>query len=362
MPKPSENPALSGLVALSSRTGADIRPTLLRVMTDLYLQKPAHTAEEEAEYTRMALKLIDHVDGKTRSMIAGKIAGYPNAPAAVRQRLLKDLIVVKAPEEPAQDHAKERAKESAEESTKESAKESAKQRTGGNAEAHAGEGTGKSAIEDAIRRPANDPAKPSTNTAAATPPTALELSELFVTSNAEERRLILLNLPYAPIMPAAPLDAASAQAAIQLLEASALAHQSERFVREFARALSISPTRALRLAQDPGGEPVVVAALALGMPAAVLQRILLCLNPAISRSIQRVYDLTLLHEDLMAASALRLVAIWQAADREEKKPAASNPASVPRVPQRAAEDSRPLVPVARPKIRWEELARKADNG
>ncbi len=185
---------------------------------------------------------------------------------------------------------------------------------------------------------------------------------MFLTSNAEERRLILLNLPYAPIAPAAPLDAAPAQAAIQLLEASALAHQSERFVREFARALSISPTRALRLAQDPGGEPVVVAALALGMPAAVLQRILLCLNPAISRSIQRVYDLTLLHEDLMAASALRLVAIWQAADREEKKPAASNPASVPRVPQRAAEDSRPLVPVARPKIRWEELARKADNG
>ena len=93
MTKPSENPALSGLVALSNRTGADIRPTLLRVMTDLYLQKPAHTAEEEAEYTRMALKLIDHVDGKTRSMIAGKIAGYPNAPAAVRQRLLKDHIV-----------------------------------------------------------------------------------------------------------------------------------------------------------------------------------------------------------------------------------------------------------------------------
>ena len=80
---------------------------------------------------------------------------------------------------------------------------------------------------------------------------------------------------------------------------------------------------------------------------------MLCLNPAISRSIQRVYDLTLLHEDLTAASALRLVAIWQAADREENKPVASIPTSVPRVPQRAAGDSRPLVPVPRPKIRWE---------
>ena len=143
MTKPSENPALSGLVALSNRTGADIRPTLLRVMTDLYLQKPAHTVEEEAEYTRMALKLIDHVDGKTRSMIAGKIAGYPNAPAAVRQRLLKDLIVVKAPEEPAQDHEERDAKESAKES-QESTKERRTRKYRRKRRAGAGEGTGKS--------------------------------------------------------------------------------------------------------------------------------------------------------------------------------------------------------------------------
>jgi len=325
MTEPSQNSALNGLVELSNRTGADIRPTLLRVMTDLYLQTAAHSEKEEAEYTRMALKLIDHVDAKTRAMIAGKIAGYPNAPAAVRQRLLKDHIVCKAPEEPAQ------------ESTKQPAEETAKV-----------------------------PAKPTSKTAAAPlskgKPAALELNELFFTSNAEERRLILLNLPYAPIAPAEQLGAASAQSAVQKLEAAALANQTERFARDLGRALSISLTQALRLTHDPGGEPIVVAAAALRMPAAVLQRILLCLNPAISRSVQRVYDLTLLHEELKAASALRLVAIWQAADREEKRPAASTPVPVPRAPQRTADDSRPLVPVARPKIRWEELARKADGG
>jgi hypothetical protein len=338
----SQDSSLKGLVALSSREGVDIRPTLLRVMTDLYLQKPEHTEPEESEYTRMALKLIDHVDAKTRSMIAGKIAAYPNAPAAVRQRLLKDHIVCKAPEEPGQDTAEHAAEQAAEETAEQS--------------------TGASAKEPA-KPSAKEPAKPATpaplsrSKAAAT-----ELSELFVTGNAEERRLILLNLPYAPIPPADPLDTASAQAAIQQLEAAALAHQSEKFAREFGRALSISLTRALPLTQDPGGEPIVVAASALRMPAAVLARILLCLNPAISRSVQRVYDLTLLHEDLKTASALRLVAIWQAADREEKRPAASIPVPVPRAPQRAADDSRPLVPVARPKIRWEELARKADGG
>ena len=108
MTESPQNPNLNGLVELSNRSGVDIRPTLLRVMTDLYVQKPTHSEKEEAEYTRMALRLIDHVDAKTRAMVAGKIAGYPNAPAAVRQRLLKDHIVCKAPEEPAKEAAKNR--------------------------------------------------------------------------------------------------------------------------------------------------------------------------------------------------------------------------------------------------------------
>jgi hypothetical protein len=329
MTEPSQNFALNGLVELSNRTGADIRPTLLRVMTDLYVQKPAHSEKEEAEYTRMALKLIDHVDAKTRAMIAGKIVSYPNAPAAVRQRLLKDHIVCKAPEEPAKESAQP-AKEPAEKTAK-------------------------------------PPAKEATKPAAALLPkgkaAALELNELFFTSTAEERRLILLNLPYAPIAPAEQLGAVSAQSAVQKLEAAALANQTERFARDLGRALSISLTQALRLTHDPGGEPIVVAASALRMPAAVLQRILLCLNPAISRSVQRVYDLALLHEELKAASALRLIAIWQAADREEKKPVASTPVPIPRAPQQAADERTRAAPLVtpRPKIRWEELARKADS-
>src|ERR1041384_2782645 len=101
MTETTENRSLNGLVALSSRGGVDIRPTLLRVLTDLYLQKPMHSEKEEAEYTRTALRLIDHVDARTRSMIAEKIAGYPSAPAAVRQRLLRDLVSQRSPEQPA---------------------------------------------------------------------------------------------------------------------------------------------------------------------------------------------------------------------------------------------------------------------
>ena len=62
------------------------------------------------------------------------------------------------------------------------------------------------------------------------------------------------------------------------------------------------------------------------MKAAVLQRILLCLNPAIGQSVQRVYELALLHEEIDSETALRLLAIWQASHPAQKaKPAAYQP-------------------------------------
>src|SRR6478752_10179052 len=96
----SSLPNLNGLVELANRDGVDIRPTLLRVMTDLYVQKAQHTEQEKRHFTELALRLIDLVDAQTRAIVANKIAGYPTAPAAVRQRLLKELISIKAPEAP----------------------------------------------------------------------------------------------------------------------------------------------------------------------------------------------------------------------------------------------------------------------
>ena len=66
------------------------------------------------------------------------------------------------------------------------------------------------------------------------------------------------------------------------------------------RALGIGRELAERIAGDHSGEPIVVAAKALGMKAAVLQRILLFLNPAIGQSVERVYDLAQLFDELVA--------------------------------------------------------------
>ena len=195
-------PNLNGLVELANRDGVDIRPTLLRVMTDLYVQKPQHTEQEERHFTELALRLIDLVDAKTRSVVADKIAGYPAAPAAVRHRLLRELIST------------------------------------------------------------NDSEPVAAGPARGTAP-ADELSELFFASSAEERRLILLNLPFAPLPPAAPITPAIAQEATHKLEAAALGHNSELFARELERILAISRTQARRVYEDESGEPIVVVAAAL---------------------------------------------------------------------------------------------------
>ena len=41
-------PKLEGLDSLARRDGVDIRPTLVRVLTDLYVQKAAHSLRRSA--------------------------------------------------------------------------------------------------------------------------------------------------------------------------------------------------------------------------------------------------------------------------------------------------------------------------
>jgi hypothetical protein len=277
----------------------DIRPALLRAMIDLYVQKKVHTEQEEQHFTKLALRLIDLVDAKTRAVVANKIAGYPTAPAAVRQRLLKELISLKAPD------------------------------------------------------PAGAEARPLASNA---PAPADELSELFFSSSAEERRLILLNLPYALLSPAEPIAPAIARESTHRLEAAALGHNSELFARELERIFAISRAQARRLYEDELGEPIVVAAVALGMPTTMLQRILLCLNPTISQSVQRVYELALLHQEVEPGAALRLVAIWQASHPAEKSAAPQTAVLQPQYWQDEKSERRAApLPVTRPKVPWDEF-------
>jgi hypothetical protein len=87
MVKPSLSNPLDSLVDLACRDGVDIRPTLLRVLTDLYVQKPVHSREEETQFVELALGLVDAVDTQTRATVAATLAAYPAAPEVVVGKL-----------------------------------------------------------------------------------------------------------------------------------------------------------------------------------------------------------------------------------------------------------------------------------
>ena len=125
------------------------------------------------------------------------------------------------------------------------------------------------------------------------------------------------------------LDPAEAARRCAALDTAAMEGRIGEFIREFERLLGVPKTLCERILNDRSGEPMVVAAKAVNMPTAVLQRILLLVNPAVSHSVQRVYDLTDLFHDLDRGTAATLLSLWRAQ-------AAPNPETGPRRPSDSA--------------------------
>src|SRR4051794_27268698 len=73
-------PGFDGLMTLSRREGVDIRPTLLRVLTDLYVQAHKHTPDEERQFVELTSRLIEQVDDATRAAVRARLAIYPGTP------------------------------------------------------------------------------------------------------------------------------------------------------------------------------------------------------------------------------------------------------------------------------------------
>src|SRR5271154_3987223 len=80
-------PGFDGLMTLSRREGVDIRPTLLRVLTDLYVQARAHSAEEARQFVELTSRLIDQVDDATRAAVRARLAIYPGTPVEIARKL-----------------------------------------------------------------------------------------------------------------------------------------------------------------------------------------------------------------------------------------------------------------------------------
>jgi hypothetical protein len=274
MTTPPLFPGFDGLMTLSRREGVDIRPTLLRVLTDLYVQASAHSADEERQFIELTSRLIEQVDDATRAAVRARLAIYPGTPVEVLQRLglrpaWADPRMAVAPAIPASPPAAPVVK----------------------------------ALSEVELRLASN--------LSMQPKDAAEINDMFLRASARERALILHDINDTPLRASARIPAMRARRAIETLEMAAFAADVENFTLELGETLILPARVATQLVNDPGGEPLACAVKALEMPSAVFQRVLLFLKPEFGCSVETVYRLSRLYDRLSERSALIMLAAWR---------------------------------------------------
>jgi hypothetical protein len=265
---------LDGLMTLSRREGVDIRPTLLRVLTDLYVQTTSHTADEERQFIELTSRLIDEVDDATRAVVRARLSIYSQLPPLIADKL---GLQPKNPDRPA------------------SLARSIEPQ------------------QPAISSEIKTAASPASPTLSMLPNDAAQISEMFFAANSSERAAILFNLAGTPLKASPRIPAARAARAIHILEMAAFAVDPENFMLELGEALILPARMAAQVVNDPGGEPLACALKALNMSSEAFQRVLLFLNPEVGASVTTVYRLSRLYDQLSERSVLILLAAWRGA-------------------------------------------------
>jgi hypothetical protein len=334
-------PKLEGLDSLARRDGVDIRPTLVRVLTDLYVQKPAHSAEEERHYTELALRLIDSVDLATRATIARKLGAYASAPPAVARRLARDVIEVAEP-----------------------ILRQSRVLTAADLDAVVRDfGASHASVIAARQEPSPQTATPviRQTPAASSAQDPLRhdpeigLAELFFSAQPAERRMLLMSLGS---VEAEKPQAVQPVETNRALEAAALGRDRAGFTKVLESALGLTREQSERIVTDPSGEPLLIAAKALAMPSVALQRILMFIDPAIGESVQRVFDLAGLYERVSADAAHKIIASLRG--REPVRP--RRPAHRPMYYDDEAARSRRGSAVRRPGAAEPQAPARTDTG
>jgi hypothetical protein len=319
MTTPTLFSGFDGLMNLSRREGVDIRPTLLRVLADLYVQTNTHSEQEARQFVELTSRLIDQVDDATRAAVRARLALYPATPAPVLKHLgLKpsntDQVVPLAREiHPVQAIVK----------------------------------------SEAARNSDEAPARPVPKLSMQ-PKDAAEISGLFFGASSQERALILHNLSETPLKASPRVPARRAAQAIEALEMAAWVADVENFTVELGETLILPWKIATQVVNDPTGEPLACATKALGMPGPVFQRVLLFLKPEIGSSVHTVYRLSRLYDVLNEQSALIMLAAWRGATvvttrakyrsglYDDERSRARNATAPTRTPSQPAADVAPL--------------------
>ena len=313
---------LEGLVALGKDGGLNMKPILLRVVTDQFVSKPRHPATDIRQYEELALQLIPEAGIPAAVAVAQRLGAHAEAPPSVIKKLLD-----KAPEVAAALFA---AGASVDRVT---LAERAEWGLPAEAIAIAGRKGLDAVTAAALAR------RPETEVLCALAANKNASFDAHVTSfllqrGRTDRQLGLVLLARTDLMidKSALFLLAPPEQRTEMLAAARLADQGVRggsrrapqrdldaladlaaaqkwgfFAIELAMRLGCDPRGVQEIIRDKSGEPLAVALAALGMAPADAARIFLSSEPDISHSVDRIRMLTRITSDLSVNAARRLM-------------------------------------------------------
>jgi uncharacterized protein (DUF2336 family) len=304
----SPHSGIEGLVELARSDRVEMRPVLLRVLTDLFVQEATHGPAERARFAELAIRFLESVDLGTRAVVAERLANYSGTPPAVAGKLARDDISVAGP-------ILRRSK-----ALSEAELHSILDTCG---IAHAVAVAAREELPASVARrlretgtlratkaPVVEAPAPAAPTRETDPAITFTLARRYLATNTAERRLIAAALTCCPAVDREERLRRLERAFNDRLERAALRHRGQEFASLLHIRTGMPGDIALRIVNDPSGEPLAAVCRALEMPFDTTSRIFLFLNPAIGGSAKQVLGLAQGYEEIKPAIARRLMGAW----------------------------------------------------
>lgn len=313
---------LEGLVALGKEGGLNMKPILLRVVTDQFVAKSHHPVSDIRQYEELALQLIPQADVASAVAVAKRLGSHPDAPASVIDKLIdtapESAAAIFATDAPV-DSIKliERAEwGSLDEAIAIAGRDNLDADTAGalarrqESEVLCALAANKTAPLDAhsisflLQRGRTD--RELGRVLLSRTDLPIDKSALFLLANAEQRADMLAGADQSDTA-LGDGGRGSAQRDLDALADLAAAQKWGLFAIELAMRLGCDPCGVQAIIRDKSVDPLAVALAALGMQPADAARIFLSSEPDISHSVDRIRSLTRIASNLSVNAARRLL-------------------------------------------------------
>lgn len=305
-------PSVQRLIGLARSNGIDVRPTLLRIIVDQFVAETRHSAAEVTRFGELVVNLLPKASEADRLLVAEKLARHRQTPAVVARRLAADTGAVARP---LLTHGRALSDDDLFLAVRSGdplkALAVAEREDIGLAALVALEDMDDPAVKAALAARIGRSPVSSTEPLMAPP---ANIGRRFLAATPAQRETMLAELALSqPALPPGLGPRGSTQGQGQEIEVAALSRRAGALAEAIGRSFGLDHAMAGRIAEDAGGEPLVVAARALDLGREATARILLFAHEAIGTSVDRIAALSTLYDAVPRGVAVTLVRAWQEA-------------------------------------------------